>query len=276
MKNKIFVLISFCSFVFALPFLWLLHLMFFLWFTNAFLPSAFNGLPTLMIFAKVIIGAFFLLVAYNATKKSLTYILKSGKTEFSGFRSFSFFIGGFLSIILGSAANLSYLSSFTYVEGHSRTSATKSHMSCLKTALGNYNADLSHYPHSGGTKNLLSAYNDNTSSFLGLSSGTNCLAMDEVEGFEYLGMEKEKYMRRWKGPYMDGEPEDFMCDAWGEPFKYFAYGKTIFLQSSGPDEQFDPIEKVLDENYLENELGDDIFIEIARVRKPFIASETEF
>ncbi len=149
---------------------------------------------------------------------------------------------------------------------------TKSRMSNLKSAMLNYKADLGSFPFAGTNKNLKSAYKMNIASALGSATSTNCLYSDEIPGFKYLGLEKEAYLKRWKGPYLDGEPIDYMCDLWDKPFRYFAHEKNIYIQSAGKNGIFDPVEKILQTNYGDSDkVGeDDILVSISRVRKQFL------
>jgi hypothetical protein len=105
-----------------------------------------------------------------------------------------------------------------------------------------------------------------------------------VTGEEKCGDENSGYWtsfygkggRKWKGPYMDSDPADFMTDSWGTKIRYHAFDHSLILWSAGPDGEFhefnsdgDPDPKVLDsEAYAEGDT-DDLFISIARFRRKF-------
>jgi hypothetical protein len=72
---------------------------------------------------------------------------------------------------------------------------------------------------------------------------------------------------------MDGDPADFLYDAWGTPIAYGVCDKKIFLRSAGPDLMFAPYKDgsgggIFDNDY-EEEGGDDIVVVIARSRRKF-------
>lgn len=148
-----------------------------------------------------------------------------------------------------------------------RTSATKSKMSSLKSAMLAYQSDVGRLPFSGssGNSKYVSAYNaEKVLSYN--DQEKNVLTTDN--GCGNFGI--TNYTRKWKGPYMDSDPSDFMYDSWGNPIYYVAEGKNVYLWSYGPDGSNDAsnIENVLKAQSEGNEV-DDIVTSIARVKKTF-------
>lgn len=167
-----------------------------------------------------------------------------------------------------------------------KASATRSKMSSLKSAIVTYKNDIGRYPFVGdkGCVSCMSAYN--ADAVLADNANNNVLVNPEVnlgvtgasrEGDATNGYYTSFYGkggRKWKGPYMDSDPADFMTDSWGTKIRYHAFDHSLILWSAGPDGEFhnlgnDPDPKVLDsEAYAEGET-DDLFISIARFRRKF-------
>jgi hypothetical protein len=145
----------------------------------------------------------------------------------------------------------------------SKISATKSMMSNLKTALINYKADFGYYPFAGNDANDAKAYFIGPKAGLGFTTNSNCLVSDKIINFENLGLDEKTYQKRWKGPYMDDTPEEFLYDCWKTPFVMIRYEKGLYLWSAGYDGEFDPIDRVLDSSYE----GNDLMMTISRFRK---------
>ena len=149
----------------------------------------------------------------------------------------------------------------------SRTSTTKARLSSLKSALLSYKSDLGHFPFAFTNSEDANAYFTGIKSGMGYSPDTNCLVEADIEGFANLGLSKADYSRRWKGPYMDEEPEEFMYDYWGMPFIYLRYEDSLYLWSAGQDGKFDNVTAVVDTSRYG---GDDIVFSIARFRKSLV------
>ncbi len=173
----------------------------------------------------------------------------------------------------------------TSITDQGKISATKSAMGNLKTAMVNFNADLGHYPHAGAS--MKSTATDNFVAFnggngLGPTTESNCLVTDKVTplagapaAWKNLGIAAKTWNRRWKGPYMDGDPADFMLDAWGNPLLYGVHEKNIYLHSAGPDGSYDDPNTIFDNSdYGGDDGGDDIVVSVARVRRAFSASKS--
>jgi prepilin-type N-terminal cleavage/methylation domain-containing protein len=167
-----------------------------------------------------------------------------------------------------------------------KASATRSKMSSLKSAIVTYKNDVGRYPFVGD-KNLTSKANAYCAALV-LADNGELNVLVNLEGL--LGGTGEakngvndgcwssfygKGGRKWKGPYMDSDPADFMTDSWGTKIRYHAFDHSLILWSAGPDGEFhnltngDPNSDVLDsEAYAEGDT-DDLFISIARFRRKF-------
>ena len=121
-----------------------------------------------------------------------------------------------------------------------RASATKSKMSSLKSALLSFKSDVGRLPYVGDSSNAYcaDAYNGADLDFLADNEENNVL-INECTGvnaggyFQAVG----NYEKKWKGPYMESMPGDFMVDAWMTKLKYYGHKETkgIYVQSGGPD-----------------------------------------
>ncbi|MBQ3643353.1 MAG: type II secretion system protein GspG [Candidatus Riflebacteria bacterium] len=144
-----------------------------------------------------------------------------------------------------------------------RASATKSKMSSLKSALLAYQTDVGRLPHLGCAKK---ASNYDQDSLLS-NSDENKNVLYSNSNIGYGSTPPGNYSRRWKGPYMDSDPSDFMMDSWGNRLRYTAKGKNIYLWSAGPDGSFyEPVNQAFkDQSNAEKEC-DDIVISVARLK----------
>lgn len=124
-----------------------------------------------------------------------------------------------------------------------RASATKSKLSSIKSALLAYQTDVGRLPHGGYPKckgsycqdQLMSESNEDKNVLYSNSD----LGYNKCTGTNIgTGKAPGNYSRRWKGPYIDSDPSDFMYDAWGNKIIYIAQNKNIYLWSAGPDGSF--------------------------------------
>ncbi|NCB40225.1 MAG: prepilin-type N-terminal cleavage/methylation domain-containing protein [Erysipelotrichia bacterium] len=166
-----------------------------------------------------------------------------------------------------------------------RASATKSNLQTLKSALIAFQNDVGRFPYNDKAtavsgvdlKNTKGAYNnygtDNKpltvvttgAGVLGITDDTNCLSKVDITDQEiYLNI--TNYDKRWKGPYMDGNPADFMFDAWGNQVRYEASGRNLYLWSPGADGNFS---KIADAEKGDEEQTDDILVSVAKFREEF-------
>ena len=110
-----------------------------------------------------------------------------------------------------------------------RASATKSKMSSLKSALLAYQGDVGRFPFGGTSSKVQTAYDD-TKLLCSESDEYNVLLCNEdlcgTKGGFSAGSGISHYEKKWKGPYMDSEANDFMVDAWGKPIRYICYNKN--------------------------------------------------
>lgn len=155
-----------------------------------------------------------------------------------------------------------------------RASATKSKMSALKSAMLAYQSDTGRLPFAGAPKcaGCKAAYC--LATVLGDTVDKNVLVCDALGTAGNFNFGIANYNRKWKGPYMDSDPADFMYDAWGQPFRYIAHKSNIYLWSSGANQGFegaDPgcIECALNADAVGSGDVDDIQVTIARSRTEF-------
>ena len=144
-----------------------------------------------------------------------------------------------------------------------RASATRSKMSNLKSALIAFQGDVGRFPSScanvGHKDGFCQVHVMCTESEV-----NNVLVCNAYN----LGM--KNYNRKWKGPYMDSDPKDFMYDSWGNPIAYVRYGKNLYLWSSGPNGEFygaDADAAFKAQSNDEVEECDDILISVGKFKK---------
>jgi len=141
-----------------------------------------------------------------------------------------------------------------------RASATRAQMANIKSALVAYKGDTGHYPHLG--TNALNRASYNSTPYLG-ANDTNVLVYACALAANMYGIGNTVYEARWKGPYMDSDPSDFMKDAWGSEIIQEIDNKgQVWLHSSGPDAIMDgPCAAIAMDNYT----GDDLVLSIAKI-----------
>jgi prepilin-type N-terminal cleavage/methylation domain-containing protein len=152
-----------------------------------------------------------------------------------------------------------------------RASATKSKISSLKSALMAYKADVGRYPFTGipNCARCAAAYCAASDDLLGPNEENNVLVNDELGNNGAMNFGITNYSRKWKGPYMQSAPDDFMTDAWGNKIFYHAHDKSVYLQSSGADMITETVTDMQDDAYVEEMAADDILISVFRTRAPF-------
>lgn len=157
-----------------------------------------------------------------------------------------------------------------------RASATKSKLSGLKSALLTYNSDVGRFPFTGAPAGTASAASYVAADLDLLADNMDCnvLVNDEIGNGDDAGtnFQIKNYNRRWKGPYMDSDPSDFMLDSWGTKISYYTEVgfNNLYLWSAGSDmANAGTFSDVTCAEMTETGEVDDIAISIARVRKPF-------
>ena len=145
-----------------------------------------------------------------------------------------------------------------------RASATKSKLSSLKSALLAYQTDVGRVPHLGCARTA-SQYDQD----LLLSADCedkNVLYSNSIAG--WAGACKPgNYSRRWKGPYMDSDPSDFMFDSWGNKIRYLAFKKNVYLWSAGADGSFAScVETAFKNQGCSSSEDDDIVVSVLRTK----------
>lgn len=150
-----------------------------------------------------------------------------------------------------------------------RRTATETQMSNIKTALTQYVADCTRFPHLGS---CYSPANINAATDI-LAANENGNILFNIDatcaGWIRQGYSSTTWRRRWKGPYMETTPDDFMMDAWAVRIRYCTVGKMVYLWSAGTDGQFADADFVLmagNENYA-NADNDDLVMAMGRWRK---------
>lgn len=157
-----------------------------------------------------------------------------------------------------------------------RTSATKSKLSSLKSAMLAYQSDVGRLPYYGKPKDARNAQKYCADDVLSYDNSEKNVLLSESYGnwndaTNNFGI--SNYSRKWKGPYMDSDPSDFMYDSWGTPIYYVANGNNVYLWSYGPDLAPDDgngdIAAALAAQKDNADFCDDIITSVARVRKSF-------
>lgn len=146
----------------------------------------------------------------------------------------------------------------------SHRSATAGAMGQLKMALGNFNKDLGQFPITG-EKVTEESINAAADSMLGETASGNILvsadAYRRALSNRPMGIEPLEFAQRWKGPYMDSDPREFMLDSWNNRIRYLCRDHTIWLHSAGPDGVYDPPEISTAREYQ----GDDLTVMVSKV-----------
>ena len=152
-----------------------------------------------------------------------------------------------------------------------RASATKSKMSSLKSALLAFQSDVGRLPFKGNCSRKKGAY---CQSVLLSSSCEEQNVLYTNNWPSAAGCQPNNYHRKWKGPYMDSDPSDFMYDSWGNEFKYVAEDKNIYLWSSGPDGDWASTAGAAFKAQGNTDSDtDDIVISVYRAKKSFLNGE---
>ncbi len=152
-----------------------------------------------------------------------------------------------------------------------RASATKSKMSNLKSALIQYQGDVGRFPYVGGSSNInvSSAFSQDIVMSATLEENNVLITNANI-------IRLPNHDRKWKGPYMDSEPADFMYDSWGNKITYVRYNKNLYLVSLGangvPDygtsESYNYDNAFKDQSNADrDEEHDDIVISVTRYKK---------
>jgi prepilin-type N-terminal cleavage/methylation domain-containing protein len=155
-----------------------------------------------------------------------------------------------------------------------RVSACKKHLDALAKALRMYKQDVGFFPWS-----LWDDVYGSRGSFLNAevycmgSYQNNVLVKVDATEWNMGGwhpwenhpkVTESQYRKRWKGPYMGGNPEEMFLDPWKRSILYIPYNQALYLVSAGPNGiydfnwsvgGFDPFDPVFSD--------DDIIVKIA-------------
>lgn len=131
----------------------------------------------------------------------------------------------------------------TEITDSGRVSATRARLSALRTALQAYSRDIGHMPFYSDTRDkkisIETAEEELLASDPALLNVLVSPASHDGEASATKNVTKiTGYDKLWKGPYMDGDPSNFMVDAWENPIRYRAHGNSIYLWSRGTDVEF--------------------------------------
>ena len=143
-----------------------------------------------------------------------------------------------------------------------RASATRSKMSNLKSALIAFQGDVGRFPST-------CANVADCSGFCQVHIMCSEKEANNVLVCNVHNLNMKNYNRKWKGPYMDSDPTDFMYDSWGNPIVYIRYNKNLYLWSSGPNGEFyqNPDNAFRDQTNDEIEDCDDIVVSVSKFKK---------
>ena len=155
----------------------------------------------------------------------------------------------------------------TFVD-QSKTTATKQRLDALRKALLAYQADVGRMPHAGTSlkcSKYESAYNTATTEFLSYNDEDKNVLLSPAPLDAFPALKK-----RWKGPYIDSDPSDFMFDAWLNPIHYVASKKNLYLWSYGSGESepdYSDPETVLIKYSNKDDYIDDVIVSVKRFKK---------
>lgn len=151
-------------------------------------------------------------------------------------------------------------------------------MHFVKTSLLTFKSDLGFLPFAGTDENDPEAYFTSKEAGLGFEDATNCLMTSKSDFFHRMGLSEEKYLKQWKGPYLDTSASDYFLDGFGNPIIYLCWNKAIYLWSAGDDGKFD-FSINLDTNTgkthgkIPEGQADDIVVKVCELRQPKPSSQ---
>ncbi len=112
-------------------------------------------------------------------------------------------------------------------------------MESLKHALISFKSDMGYLPFAGKDARDSDAYFTSKDAGLGFENDTNCLRTDKHDFFQRMGLSEEKYVKLWKGPYLQDSVDVSFLDNYGNPIIYLCWNNAVYLWSAGDDEKFD-------------------------------------
>jgi hypothetical protein len=151
---------------------------------------------------------------------------------------------------------------------------TEKQLQALKFALFKYEKHMGFLPFKGKNPGDKSAYEMTPSAGFGTKKILNCLFRENIEGFDYLGMTKGKYAKRWKGPYIkpnnDPFPNKEILDGWNNPFRFLFHDKMFIIWSPGKDGKFGYLKAVISGKFKDPDRADyidDLFLAVKFMHK---------
>ncbi|MEW6713058.1 MAG: prepilin-type N-terminal cleavage/methylation domain-containing protein [Candidatus Riflebacteria bacterium] len=155
-----------------------------------------------------------------------------------------------------------------------RASATKSKISSIKSAIMAYKSDVGRYPFFGEACNAgyKLAYNESSSKLLGNGEGNNVFVNENIGILgNVCDFKIPNYRRKWKGPYFESGPDDFMYDAWGTKMNYTVNDKSVYMHSAGTDMNHEAINDAICQAKVEADGMDDLTQVVFQARRAFKA-----
>ncbi|MFZ5950951.1 MAG: prepilin-type N-terminal cleavage/methylation domain-containing protein [Candidatus Rifleibacteriota bacterium] len=153
-----------------------------------------------------------------------------------------------------------------------RASATKSKISSIKSAIMAYKSDVGRYPFFGEACNAKEggAYNQASVKLMGNNEQASIFVNENIGvSGNVCDFQIPNYRRKWKGPYFESGPDDFMFDAWGTKMKYAALSKSVYLWAAGPDMSFESLGNAINQAMVEAQGMDDITQVVFQARRDF-------
>lgn len=187
----------------------------------------------------------------------------------------------FLAILLLFWVLMALYANVHSISSHSPSYSFRMRLSALKTAFNSYRADIGLFPFSGDFERDPEAYDTVIEAGMSVASEGNCLFTEDIAGFLRMGINEHKYQKDWKGPYLEGDCEEYFLDHCGRPVIYFRWGNGLYIWSAGDDHIFDPVVASFS-NFLECSSSsgsqltskiadlDDIVIQIGRFRRSLL------
>lgn len=140
---------------------------------------------------------------------------------------------------------------------------TQTKLRNLKSALLAYQSDVGRMPYIGDDMKKKSAYNQELL-LNAFDSQKNVLFSDNNE---YIQL--KNYEKKWKGPYLEGNPSKTMLDTWKTPIMYVPEGKNLYLWSYGPNKKPDCSTAQEAFRKQSSDEIDDIVVSVARFKRSF-------
>jgi hypothetical protein len=145
--------------------------------------------------------------------------------------------------------------------------ATRTHLDHVRSALLEFYVDVGRWPIPGTPPFSHEDVERANERFLGLTPATNILINPDIDVADLFPLEeppeaRRKFLRRWKGPYLDGDPKDFMQGAPGGRIRMIVHDNTLFLHHPGIDNINEEIGSITERFYE----GDDHLLKVVPLK----------